>query len=177
MKILTFKVNKPWGRHIFDCKFCNILIDSGAEIAVWMGSAKGLLKSFPQAKREENKKSLVSGFGGDAVCFKDVYSIPSLILRDEDNIELELKNLNVAINDRRVKTDDEDAIDLVIPVIAFRNCNVTFVNDFMGDDYIEIIAHQEKIDCANFIAGVDGGKDVIGSSLTSLGWDDIFNLV
>ena len=96
--IMKFKALEKYKRHTFESNGCKIMIDSGAEVAIWVSSVEKLLTIFPNAKYLQDYRTLISGFGGSGVMIKEVYEIPSLVLTDDAGQELRLNTLNVAID-------------------------------------------------------------------------------
>lgn len=71
------------------------LIDTGADIPVWVDLEETFVRKFPDAVLV-NESCMISGFGGEGVPYR-VYRIPVLYLCDANGIGFSINNCIVAV--------------------------------------------------------------------------------
>ena len=91
------------------------LIDSGADIPVWISTLKYLEHSFPDVYQVPRLKAPVTGFGGTVI--SDVFIIPRVDITED----MYLLDVPVAISKLEGKPRE---FSMILPESVFYSCNI-----------------------------------------------------
>jgi hypothetical protein len=164
LRLKIIDKDRPMVNLLSNDKIYKCLVDTGADTCVFTHGVERLMDIFPNAKKREDVKIWLSGFGtgGELV---DVYTVDDIIFTDSynSNIRLSFKNVDVACCVRKMRAP------LIVSASLLKTVDIHICNRPVNDKYVGITYDRDAYYCNSLIEEIDGKLKVVkGLSIFAL---------